>query len=189
MNIGLPTEFVIQGKTYEVRSDYRVMLDIFEAMDDPDLTDSEKAFVCLTIFYPEYENMPPSAEAEAWEKLCWFINGGHEEERTSKKKAKLVSWQQDLPYIIGPINKAAGTEIRSLNYMHWWTFLAFYMDMDGDGTFATIVRIRDKLKRGKKLDDVEKRFYRENPEMVNIKTVYSEKESDLLKKWTKNKDG
>lgn len=188
MNIGLPKEFTINGKTYEIRSDYRVILDIFEAMDDPDLTDGEKVIVCLSIFYPGFDKMPITAEKEAYEKLCWFINGGQEEPKSARKQAKLISWKQDLPYIIGPINKASGCEIRSLEYMHWWTFLAFYMDMDGEGTFATIVRIRDKIKRGKKLDETEKRFYRENPGLVNIKTVYSEEETEALKEWIK-KDG
>ena len=49
--------------------------------------------------------------------------------------------------------------MRALPYLHWWSFLSAF-DAIGDGTFATVVGLRDKLRRGKKLEPWELEFYR-----------------------------
>ena len=37
----LPTTVEIDGRSYEIRTDYRVILEIFVMLDDPDLTDAD----------------------------------------------------------------------------------------------------------------------------------------------------
>lgn len=185
MNYELPKSVAINGRDFQVRSDFRAILDIFCAINDPELTQSEKSEVALTIFYPELHEMKRGDLDEALKNLYWFINGGEEVDPNEPSKPKLVDWEKDFPYIIAPINRAAGKEVRALKYMHWWTFLSLYNDIDGESTFAFIVRIRDKLRRHKKLDETEKRFYRENRKVVDIETRYSEAETSVLEEWTK----
>ena len=67
--------------------------------------------------------------------------------------------------------------------VHWWTFLAAYMEI-GDCLFAQIVRIREKRLKGKKLSKEDQYFYRKNREIVDIKTHYTSVENDLVKAWT-----
>lgn len=120
----------------------------------------------------------------------WFINGGKYEE-SSKKKPRLVAWEQDFPYIAAPINRVLGYEIRAVEYdpetntggLHWWTFLSAYMEI-GDCLFAQVVGIRSKKARGKKLDASDQEFYRRNRDLVDIKARYTEAEEELLKQWT-----
>ena len=183
MNYELPKEVEISGRMFPIRSDYRAILDIFSATNDLDLTNEEKSQVALTIFYPELDDIQNIEEAV--NRLYWFINGGESVDPDVQKKPKLVDWEKDFPYIISAINRIAGKEIRALDYMHWWTFLSLYNDIDGESTFAFIVRIRDKLRRHKKLDETEKRFYRENRKVVDIETRYSEAETSVLDEWTK----
>ena len=52
MTYGLPASVEINGNDYEIRSDYRAILDILEAINDPELTDSDRAEAVLRIFYP-----------------------------------------------------------------------------------------------------------------------------------------
>ena len=83
-----------------------------------------------------------------------------------KPGPELINWQLDAPAIIAGVNKAAGCEVRQLEHVHWWTFLSWFHAM-APGQLSTIVSIRDKLRRGKKLEDWEREFYRENKDLVD----------------------
>jgi hypothetical protein len=181
VNYGLPTQLNICGEDYDIRTDYRCVLDICTALVDAELDDKEKAMVLLDIFYPAFYDMPEEAYSEAIERCFWFINGGQEQAKI--KAPKLVDWEQDFAYIIAPINKAAGFEVRSAEYMHWWTFLAYYYEIGGDCLFAQIVRIRDAKARGKKLEKHEQEWYRQNRHLVDFKQHYTSAEEELLKEW------
>ena len=55
MAIGsLPTSLTINGKPYEIRSDFRVGLNIIQAFTDPELSKSEKIEVLLICLYKDY---------------------------------------------------------------------------------------------------------------------------------------
>lgn len=177
----LPTAVTVNETEYEIRSDYRAVLDICIALNDAELSNAEKAMVALAIFYPTFDEMPVSDYESALEECFKFIDGG--EERNAAKAPKLVDWEQDFKYIIAPINRAAGTEIRSVEYLHWWSFLSLYMDM-GDCLFAQIVRIRSKKAKGEKLEKQEQKWYRENRDLVDFKTKYTSAEDELIKQWT-----
>ena len=75
-----------------------------------------------------------------------------------------------------------GKEVRSVEYLHWWTFISAYYEI-GDCTFAQIVRIRNQLAKGKKLDDFDKEWYRDHRELVDIKQTYTDAEQEILKQW------
>lgn len=177
----LPKSLVVCGTEYEIRSDYRAVLDLCIALSDIDLTDEEKAFVCLDIFYPEFDKMPQEHYKEALKQCFWFINCG-EEEQATQKAPKLMDWKQDFKYIVAPINRVLSTEIRALEYFHWWSFISAYYEI-GDCVFAQIVRIRDKKAKGKKLDKEESAWYRQNRNLVDIRQTFSESEKEIMKSW------
>ena len=49
----LPTSVAAGDKSYSVRSDFRVILEIFVMLDDPDLTDADKTEALIRMFYIE----------------------------------------------------------------------------------------------------------------------------------------
>ena len=51
MNWGLPTSVEIGGESYEIRTDFRVILDIFVMLSDPDLSGADRAEGILQMFY------------------------------------------------------------------------------------------------------------------------------------------
>lgn len=83
-----------------------------------------------------------------------------------------MDWQQDAPLIAAGISKAAGQDVRTLPYLHWWSFLAWF-DAIGEGSFATVVAIRDKLRRGKRLENWELDYYRTHRAVVELRGVES----------------
>lgn len=181
MNYGLPKSLEVCGTEYEIRTDYRVALDVYAALDDPELSPQDKAEALLVIMYPQFADMPVQHWQAATDAALIFLNGGSEE-TPQRKSPKLVAWEQDFPYIIAPINKIIGTEVRSVEYMHWWTFLSAYYEI-GECTFSQIVRIRDLLAKGKKLEKAEKEWYTRNRHLVDFKKSYTAAEEQLLKQW------
>lgn len=176
----LPKSLEVCGTEYPIESDFRAMLTICTALSDPELKDDEKVYIALHNFYPDFESMPQSAYKEAAKQCFWFINGGQQE--TARRAPKLVDWEQDFKYIIAPVNHVAGCEVRDLPYLHWWTFLGYYYEI-GECLFATIVRIRDQRRKGKKLDKSDAEFFKNNREMVEFKRHYTAAEEALLKEW------
>lgn len=177
----LPTSVKVCDTEYAIRSDFRAVLDICIALEDPELELQEKAIVALTIFYPDFEEMPTEHYTEALKRCFWFINCGAEEDKT-RKAPKLMDWEQDFQYIVAPVNRVMGAEIRSMEYLHWWTFISAYYEI-GDCLFAQIVRIRDLKAQGKSLDKADKEFYQRNRAIIDLKTTYTEQEETILSKW------
>lgn len=176
----LPKSLEIGGEEYEIRSDYRAILDICIALSDPELNEQDKAYVALKIFYPDLDSIPREYLQEAVEKCYWFINGGAED--TGPKGPRLMDWEQDFQYIAAPVNRVIGQEIRAVKYLHWWSFLSAYMEI-GECTFAQIVAIRDKKKRGKKLEKHEQEWLQRNRHLVDFKRKYTDAENELIKGW------
>ena len=69
-----------------------------------------------------------------------------------KNKARLMDWDKDSSLIASAINKNMGKDIRSVKYMHWWTFMGAYMEIS-EGLFHEILQIRQKKMNGKKLEN------------------------------------
>lgn len=176
----LPTSVTISGAEYQINSDYRAALDIFSALSDPDLDGEEKALAALDIFYPDFLSIPAEHLREAADEMLWFLNCG--DEGDNRKRPKLMDWEQDFQYIVAPINRVVGHEIRSVPYLHWWSFISAYYEI-GDCFFAHIVRIRSLKAKGKQLDKTDREFYRENKRLVDIKVKYTETEDALLNEW------
>lgn len=167
----LPTSAVIGGKSYQLHADYRDVLEIFLYLDDPDLPEYLRWQIALALFFEE--KIPQAHRQEAMEYLAAFITCGRTE--NNKPGVKLLDWEQDAPMIVADVNKTAGQEIRALPFVHWWTFLSWFNAI-GEGQLSTVVSIREKLLKGKKLDKWERDFYRENKQLVDMKKRYSSQE-------------
>lgn len=167
-----PTSLNVGGIDYEIRTDYRAVLDLFTALADPDLKDENEQItaymqsrVILEIMFPYCENIPAEHIQEALDKVSAFIDMGISDDR---KKPKAMDWEQDAPILIPAINKVLNCEIRAVQYMHWWTFLGAYMEI-GESLFSNIIHIRQKKAKGKKLEKWEQDFYNENKSLIDFK--------------------
>ena len=167
----LPRQAVFGGVAYPIHSDYRDILEIFSYFEDPDLQDSLKWRIALALFYEE--EIPQKHLQEAMEYLVEFLKGGRRD--TEKPTPKLLDWEQDAGVIVAEVNKVACQEIRALPYVHWWTFLSWFHGI-GEGQLSLLVGIREKLRKGKKLEPHEKEYYREHKAQVDLKKRYSREE-------------
>ncbi|NLU24149.1 MAG: hypothetical protein GXW99_05415 [Clostridiales bacterium] len=181
----LPKSVLIGDVQYEIRSDYRAILDICTALSDAELSEQERAVAALAIFYPSFGDMPQDCYNDALKLMYWFINCGDDEQKKGPSP-KLIDWEQDFRYIVAPINRVTGKEIRSVDYMHWWTFIAAYYEI-GDCLFAQIVRIRERKASGKALDKQDREWYAKNRELVDMKAQYTESDDSTMDLWTGKK--
>lgn len=176
----LPTSLTIGEVSYKIRYNWRAVLDVLAACADPELDNQGKAVCLLQIFYPDWETIPEHRLSEACEKACEFIDCGQKDD--GKPKPKMIDWEQDASIIIPEVNKIAGREVRLDPDIHWWTFFGWFMGI-GEGLLATVLHIRQKKAKHKKLEKWEQDFYNANKELVDIKTPETEdvrKEKDSI---------
>lgn len=186
-----PTSMTIGEKTWEIRSDFREVLDVMEVLSDEESTDEDRAVDALSVFY--YTLTPDGEEAaydpremsqedntKALEWMMWFIRGGKEEDKT--KSPRVMDWDQDFNLIAPPVNRVLGYECRSCEYLHWWTFLGAYMEI-GDCYFAQVVSIRSKKARSKKLDKADQDFYRKHKSDIDLKREITDADMDVINEW------
>ncbi len=167
----LPRGTVIGGEYYEIHADYRDILEIFAYWEDPDLPDFLRWKIALALFYEG--EIPEAHQREAMEYLAYFVRGGQME--SPRLGPRILDWQQDAQAIVADVNKVAGQEIRSMPFLHWWTFLSWFYGI-GEGQLSAVLSIREKLRRGTKLEKWEISFYRENKERIDLKRRYSQVE-------------
>lgn len=173
---------MVGGKACDIRTDFRTIIKICEYMSDPDLADLSGLLLINTLYiHPEDTR---GHQNEAIEKGIEFIDLGEIKRSTGPR---LMDWTQDANLVIPAINKVAGCEVRSMPYIHWWTFIGYYMEI-GESTFSTVIGIRSKLATGKKLEKWEREYAREHSDIVQLKpkltteqNVIKEEEKAALK--------
>lgn len=180
----LPKALTVGGIDEPIRSDFRVGLLIFTAYNDVELSDQEKALTMLECLYEDFENIDPQNYNEAIEKGVWFLDGGSMFVDKPIQSKKVMDWEQDEQLIFPAINKVAGFETRAVEYMHLWTFLGFFSEI-GEGLFSTVLSIRNKKNKGKKLEKHEEEFYRENKHLIELETKYTKAEQEEIEYWNK----
>ena len=172
MIFDLPTSLTVSGKEYEIRSDFRDILNILLAFDDPELDDGEKAYVCLYVLYVDFESIPQEDYKAAFEAAMEFIDNGMEGKPNSPRT---LDWEQDAPILFPAVNNAAGFETRSVKYLHWWSFLGYFMEIK-EGTFSTVLSLRLKRAKNKKMEKWERDFWKENVGICQLHSKLSEEE-------------
>ena len=189
----LPTTVIVQDKEYKIRNrgDYKVMLDIFNAFNDPDLDKQCQIYAGLIIFYEDINSIEDVLLAfgdcieDAVNAMNTFLNCGDESPAGIKLPYKLVDWKQDSQLIASAINQVAKQEIRALEYCHWWTFMGYYLAI-GDCPFSTIVSIRSKIKKGQNLEKYEQEFRRENPQYFiwdSMSVEDKQQQDEIMSMW------
>ena len=167
----------VDGRSYRIRTDFRVILEIFVMLQDPELDDGDRTEALMQMFYVD---RPQDVKA-AIEAFASFVDP---RPRSDRKRPGLVDWEADFDLIAAAVNHVLGTECRALPYLHWRTFLGAYMEISPESLFSRVISIREKTKTGRKLEKWEREWYRKNKDLVDLPMKYSESEKKLLEEWT-----
>lgn len=182
----LPTSVVVDGREYSITNngDFRMVLDCIEALRDDELSEDFRILASLLIFYNEFDTVNEILQLPSVTKLVkemyTFINCGQQENSTQHTDYNLIDWELDSQMICSGINNVIHDEIRAKEYVHWWTFIGYFMAI-GESTLSTVVSIRNKICKHKKLEKWEREFRRENPDYFNWKSQsVEEREADRI---------
>jgi hypothetical protein len=168
MFVDLPYSLVVNGEERAINCDFRDIILICNAFNDPELTNSEKTLIMLNNLYVDDWLNFGNVE-EAIKQASWFIDWGKEYKETTENSPKIMDWEQDYNLIISAVNNKANViDVRELEFVHWWTFLGYFSDR-GECQFSSITDLRDKIAKGKKLDTWEKEIIRENRDQIILK--------------------
>lgn len=142
----LPTAIRIDGIAYPINADFRTGLDIIIAYESQELTIQEKHLVLVERLYKE----PPANLTQAIVKGLKFLNGGQESEPEADTNPgiKTYSFEKDAALIYAAFRQTHGIDLTSAN-LHWFQFLALWMDIGQDTAIASLIGLRHRVKTGK----------------------------------------
>lgn len=151
-------------KEYPINTDFRVGVRIILAFEDPELTEREKLSVMIENLYPE----TPKDLEQAVRLGIRFLNGdsAREDEADRDFSLRLYSFEKDANYIFAAFQQTHGIDLETAK-MHWWKFLALFMDLGADTTFCNLVGLRKRIKTGKASKE-ELKAYREMREVIDL---------------------
>jgi hypothetical protein len=159
----LPDTVEIDGIDYAINTDYRVTLRILMAFEDNELTDYERQVILLSGLYPE---VPPNLTG-ALEKARLFLNGGEiSSEDDTPTGPRVYSWEKDANFIYAAFKQTHNIDLQNVK-LHWWQFLALFMDLGSDTTFCQLTGLRKRLKTGKATKE-ERAAAREMGELITV---------------------
>lgn len=169
MNIlidALPTAVEINGKEYEITTDFRAVLRVIMAFEDSDLAAIEKQMIMLQNLYP----VIPDDLKEAIQKAVKFINGGVDSKDDEDDPGpRVYSFSKDAGLIFSAFQQTHGIDLETAE-MHWWKFLALFMDLGQDTAFCQLVGLRKRVKTGKASKE-ERQAAREMGDVFDIPEV------------------
>ena len=160
----LPTKILIKNKVFHINCDYRTVIKIILAFEDEELTPNEKSYIMLKLLYKE--DIPDDYLEEAIKKAIKFIDLGQEIKETEPVQ-RVFSYKKDGNYIFSGINQTHHIDLESMPNLHWWKFMALFMDMGTECTFNELIYYRKRKIEGK-LTKEEKKKYREIKDLVSL---------------------
>lgn len=173
----LPESLSVNGVEYAIKTDFRAILDIMEAFNDKELEIDEQAYICLFLLYEDFESIPKECMQEAFEQAKWFIDCGRQYEE-SEKAPSVMNWEKDESIIFPAVNNIARCEVRALKYLHWWTFIGYFMEIK-EGVFTTVTSIRKKIAEHKRMDKWEMEYVSKNKNLLSLDGICMEENNDI----------
>ena len=169
-----------------------MVLDCFQVLNDIELSETERIIAFLIIFYEDFNDvesvlsLDEDTMSELIDNAFSFFNCG-QKNAPAETNYKTIDWEGDAQLISSAVNNVAGREIRAESYLHWWTFMG-YFNAVGESALSTVVGIRSKIAKNKKLEKYEQEFRSENPQYFNwdMRTLKQKEEDELLNQlWNK----
>lgn len=151
-----PDAIEIDGEVFAVNADFRVGLQIMADFENPDFDQDEKAYLMLNRLYID---LPDDRDVQfyqkAMEKAAKFLNAGDESAQDTEGKPRLYSFIKDARLIYSAFSQTHAVDLQTAD-MHWWRFLALFMDLGADTAFSSMVNLRKRYHDGKLTDEEKK---------------------------------
>ncbi|GAA0084582.1 hypothetical protein UT300007_10210 [Clostridium sp. CTA-7] len=163
----LPNKVIIEEKEYEINSDFRTSI-LFELlMQDDNLSEEDKLYYALDLYYP----ILPENINKAVEEILLFYECGKENENNSSSRGKnkvigqIYSFEYDDEYIYSAFLDQYGIDLQDIEFLHWWKFKAMFKALKEDNEIVKIIGYRS-IDLSKVKDKGQREYYK------NMKKLY-----------------
>lgn len=155
-DIEYPDQAVVNGKRYEIRTNFRTSI-LFELlMQDSSLDARTKVWKGLNLYFP----VIPDDLGAAVDAALWFYRCGREETALQKRmaerkgKKQIYSFEYDAGRIYAAFLLTYKIDLQDVEYMHWWRFRYLFDSLPKDCEFVRAMEYRsvdiDKIPEGQK---------------------------------------
>lgn len=143
-DIDYPDQVEVNGRMYEIRTDFRTSV-LFEIMMQDDTLDNRaKVRKGLDLYYP----VIPDDLNGAVDTVLWFYRCGREETMVQKRMAsrrgknQVYSFEHDAGLIYAAFLMAYNIDLQDIRYMHWWRFRYLFNSLPKDCEFVRAMEYR-----------------------------------------------
>lgn len=178
----LPNSVEIDGRKYQINSDFRAMIQFEMLMFDEEIEDEERLTRSLELFY---EECPHNLEGAINELLSFYKCGKSEMSEVNSSKRgqneRIYSFEHDDSYIFSAFLNQYSINLQEIEYLHWWQFRALFKSLNETQEFVKIMRYRatdlSKIK-----DKEQKAYYQKMKDIYKL--PINKKEQQQLDKLT-----
>ncbi len=170
----------VAGKTYRLRTSYRIVLQCFRVMSDDTLDDGDKIELCMDLLLRRISRLR-SKRLSAVHKIQLFETIFQEYVDTGEKPGsgeKSMDFDQDAGYIYAAFAQCYSMDIlgRDRN-LHWWKFAQLLGGIAEDTRLAQIAAIRTRP-----LPKPTKYNVEERQNLLRLKSLYRLEETEEEKR-------
>jgi hypothetical protein len=162
---------MVKGQLYELNTDFRACLSTILAGEDQDLTEGEKQRILLENLYLKV----PDDRQAALEQAAWFLRGNLD--GADEQGPRVYSFVKDASLIFSAFKQTHNVDLITAK-MHWWVFLALFMDIGSDTAFSTLVGLRQRVKTGTASKE-ERRIARDMGSLFEVPELVTPEERSL----------
>ncbi len=121
------------------------------AFEDNELSTVEKQTILLSNLYP----VIPENTLGAVEMAVKFLDGGlnGQDKEVHEEQARLFSWVKDANFIFSAFRQTHGIDLEKEKDLHWWKFIALFMDLGSETFFCSLTGLRKRIGSGKATED------------------------------------
>lgn len=153
----LPTEY----QNYKINSDFRIGVQMLQALSDPELSRRERLLICFDLLFGGFDEKPDAETARAG--VEWFLNdwytdkapkkqkqqeniGPDKKEEQPRRKAPDFDWDVDQWRIYAAFMSQYHIDLNNSN-LHFWSFMALLRNLD-ECAFTNVIDLRNKKIKG-----------------------------------------
>ncbi len=192
-----PTKIKVGNNILEINTNYKDCLNIITMLEDNTLTKYEKVELMLELLYKDTSKINQDNIEEAIRKAVLFLDAGDsknndnkEEEEYNIKTKRIYSFTQDAKYIYSAIKKSHGVDLENIEYLHWWKFVYYFLDLDEKSFFSQMIYLRNQKNKGKLTKD-EKILYANLEDVLELENSeqYTDEEQEAINKFMSRLEG
>lgn len=133
-----PQSVEVNGREYAIETDFRRWIE-FHDIALQQGNDKERVEKILTLYKGPY----PDNIEDAVSALCDFYAVGQvKDDGGQRRSVPNYDFEFDQDYFISGFRENYGISLLSINYLHWWEFLALFRGMNADTELKQRMQLR-----------------------------------------------